>query len=362
MILSMIISVYAAPEDKVGVIKAFSEKSITLVVNGEDMTYKIDDNTKVMRIDQEMDLMDIAKKGLKVTFRANKSTLTYINIPNMGAEIQGAPRIAVSDLRINITESTASNKETASIDSKTNEVLTHISTVVKEIGEAEDNVYVYYNDGESEIVDLGDKVIVEGSIKVNLNGKELKVIGEKDEFDAAVTDDEVKFAIVDGYASLLFEAKITDNKDAAQADIEKILKVNYKKKMFEIYTTETNFFNVNSEAIIELNGKIVPLNEALAMSNASLVRTNPEGELIHLDAFYKEVAAKLVKVEKNQITVNTIKNGMVSGQEVLELAEGVTISDKDGTPIELKDLKANDDIFITTEPAEEYKVTSITKR
>ncbi|MPN63640.1 hypothetical protein SDC9_211405 [bioreactor metagenome] len=48
--------------------------------------------------------------------------------------------------------------------------------------------------------------------------------------------------------------------------------------MFEVYTTETNFLNVNSEAIIELNGKIVPLDKALAMSNASLIRTNPDGE------------------------------------------------------------------------------------
>ncbi|MEA4962609.1 hypothetical protein, partial [Lutispora sp.] len=162
MILSMIISVYAAPEDKVGVIKAFSEESITMIVNGKDVTYKINENTKVMRIDQEMDLMDIAKKGLKATFKADNNNLIYINIPNMGAEIQGTPRVAVSDLRINTTESKADNKETASIDSKTNEVLTHISTVVKEIGETEDSVYVYYNEEGKEYIDLGDKVIIEG--------------------------------------------------------------------------------------------------------------------------------------------------------------------------------------------------------
>ncbi|HCJ56321.1 MAG TPA: hypothetical protein DHV55_02245 [Clostridiaceae bacterium] len=362
MILSMIISVYAAPEDKVGVIKAFSEESITMIVNGKDVTYKINENTKVMRIDQEMDLMDIAKKGLKATFKADNNNLIYINIPNMGAEIQGTPRVAVSDLRINTTESKADNKETASIDSKTNEVLTHISTVVKEIGETEDSVYVYYNEEGKEYIDLGDKVIIEGSIKVNLNGKDLKVIGEKDEFNSAAPDDEVKFAIVDGYSNLLFEGKITDNKDAAQADIEKILKVSYKKKMFEVYTTETNFLNVNSEAIIELNGKIVPLDKALAMSNASLIRTNPDGELIHLDAFYKGVNAEFLNLNKNEITVNVIKNGKIVGQEVLTLAEGVTVSDKDGAPIELKDLKANDNILITTEPAEGYSITSITKK
>lgn len=362
MILSMIISVYAAPEDKVGVIKAFSEESITMIVNGKDATYKINENTKVMRIDQEMDLMDIAKKGLKATFKADNNNLIYINIPNMGAEIQGTPRVAVSDLRINTTESKADNKETASIDSKTNEVLTHISTVVKEIGETEDSVYVYYNEEGKEYIDLGDKVIIEGSIKVNLNGKDLKVIGEKDEFNSAAPDDEVKFAIVDGYSNLLFEGKITDNKDAAQADIEKILKVSYKKKMFEVYTTETNFLNVNSEAIIELNGKIVPLDKALAMSNASLIRTNPDGELIHLDAFYKGVNAEFLNLNKNEITVNVIKNGKIVGQEVLTLAEGVTVSDKDGAPIELKDLKVNDNILITTEPAEGYSITSITKK
>ncbi|MPN63639.1 hypothetical protein SDC9_211404 [bioreactor metagenome] len=67
-------------------------------------------------------------------------------------------------------------------------------------------------------------------------------------------------------------------------------------------------------------------------------------------------------MNKNEITVNVIKNGKIVGQEVLTLAEGVTVSDKDGAPIELKDLKANDNILITTEPAEGYSITSITKK
>lgn len=362
MLLSMV--VLAESSDKIGVIKSFSEESITLVVNGKDETYKIDNNTKVMRIDQEMDLMDIAKKGLKAIFRGDKNILTYINIQNMGAEIQGAPRIAVSDLRINTTDSPTTSKETASIDSKTNEVLTHISTVVKPLPDVDDTTFTAGDDMgyEPNEADLGDKEIIPGSLEVTLDGKKLKVIDAETEFDAAVIGDEVKFAR-DGLSNMLtFEAPILDKETFDYEDVEKVLKVSYKKKMFEIYTTETNFLPVNGDAIIELNGKVVPFSKALAMSNASLVRTNPEGELIHLDAFYKDVTARFVSANNNQITVNIIKFGDIVGQDMLTLAEGVTISDKDGSPIELSDLKPDNNIYVTTEPGENYQVTSITKR
>lgn len=362
MLLSMV--VLAESSDKTGVIKSFSEESITLVVNGKDETYKIDNNTKVMRIDQEMDLMDIAKKGLKATFRASKDKLTYINIANMGAEIQGAPRIAVSDLRINTTDSPTTSKETSSIDSATNEVLTHNSIVVKPLPDVDDTTFTAGDDMgyEPNEADLGDKEVIPGSLEVTLDGKKLKVIDAETEFDAAVIGDEVKFAR-DGLSNMLtFEAPILDKETFDYEDVEKVLKVSYKKKMFEIYTTETNFLPVNGDAIIELNGKVVPFSKALAMSNASLVRTNPEGELIHLDTFYKDVTARFVSANNNQITVNIIKFGDIVGQDMLTLAEGVTISDKDGSPIELSDLKPDNNIYVTTEPGENYQVTSITKR
>lgn len=364
LLSSMLFSVYAEPADKVGVIKAFNEKSITLVVDGKDSTYTIDKNTKVFRIDQEVDLLDVAKKGLKVTFRTSDNKLTYINISNMGAELQGAPRIAVSDLRINTTDSPTAPKETASIDSKTNEVLNHISTVVKELPIVEDTGFTAGDDMgyEGNEADLGDKEIIPGSLVVTLNGKELKIIDAKAEFDPAVVGDEVKFERVGLSNMLTFETNIIDKETVNYADVEKVLKVSYKKKMFEIYTTETNFLPVNNEAIIELNGKVVPLSKAMAYCNASLVRTNPEGEVIHLDAFYKDVTGRFSKLNKDQLTVNIVKNGRIIGQDIVTLSEAVTVYDKDGSLLTVSDLKVGDDIYVTTEPAEDYKVTSITKR
>lgn len=359
LLLSLAIPVAAAGE-KQGVIKSFTQKSITLGVDGKNYTYTIDSKTVIKRIDQDVDLMDVAKKGIKVEFKNSGSKLTYINVPNIGAEMQGVAKVAVSDVRVNPTDSALSAESTtAVVDAVTGEVTQTTVTRVKKLAFVDCDEFVF--DDEKNLT-LGDLVIDLASVKVTLNGKALKVITDgKTDFDPAVVGDEVKLIADKTLYTMEFEAAITDKTDATQEDIEKILKVFYKKQTFEIATTETNFLAVDNGAVIELNGKEVPLNKAMNMGNYWFVRTNPDGDVIHVDAFYREVNAVFTGLSKTQLKVNILKNGKVVGSDILTPSAGLTILAADGKEISVKDLKVNDKLTLTTEPADGYKVTFIQK-
>lgn len=356
------IPVAAAPAagEKQGVLKAFDAKSVIISVAGKNTKYTVDAKAVVKRIDQEVDFMDTAKKGMVVTFKATGSKLTYINFPNIGAELQGIAKIAVSDQRVTLSDTAlAANADAASVDSNTGEVTQTITTRFKELGYADCDEFVY--DDEKNLT-LGDLILDKASVKVALNGKALKVLTDKAEFDPAVVGDEVKLVQTKTLYTMVFEGAITDNKDAEQSDIEQILKVTYKKMMFEISTTETNFLPVDADGVVELNGKETTLARATTMGNFWFVRTNPEGYVIHADAFFREADAVITSIVKNTVKVNVIKNGKVVGNETLTLSAGVTIQAANGKELTVKDLKVNDKVVITTEPAEGYKVTFIKKK
>ena len=362
LLIAMAIPVAAAvTADKQGVIMAVSEKSITLGVGGKNYTYSIDSKTEVKRVDQDVVLMDVAKKGIKVAFRTSGSKLTYINIPNIGAEMQGVARIAVADVRVNPTDSALSaDATTATVDPVTGDVTQTTVTRVKKLDFENCDEFVY--DDETNLT-LGDLVIDLPSVKVTLNDKALKVITDgKTEFDPAGVGDEVKLVATKTMYTMVFEAAITNNKEAVQADIEKILKVTYKKQAFVITTTETNYLAVDSEAVVELNGKVVALDKAMNMGNYWFVRTNPAGDVIHADSFYRDVEAVFTGLSKTQIKVNIMKYGKVVGSDILTPSAGLTILAADGKEITVKDLKVNDKLTITTEPADGYKVTFIQKK
>jgi hypothetical protein len=357
LLIAMAIPVAADTPEKQGVIKAFGAKSITLSVAGKNYTYTIDAKTIVKRIDQDVNLMDVAQKGIKVNFKSSGSKLTYINIPNIGAEMQGIAKIAVSDVRVNPTDSALSaDSTTAAVDAAGVVTQTTVSRV-KKLDFKDCDEYVY--DDEKNLT-LGDLVLDLPSVKVTLNGKALKVISDgKTEFDPAVVGDEVKLVATKTLYTMVFEAAITDNKEAVQEDIEKILKVTYKKQWYEIATTETNFLPVDNDVVIELNGKEVPLIKALNMGNYWFVRTNPEGNVIHADSFYRDIDAVFTGLSKTQIKVNIIKNGLVVGSDILTPSAGLTILAANGSEITAKDLKVNDKLVLTTEPADGHKVTFI---
>lgn len=356
------IPVAAAPAagEKQGVLKAFDAKSVTISVNGKNVKYTVDTKTVVKRIDQEVDLMDTAKKGMVVTYKTSGSKLTYINLPNIGAELQGSAKIAVSDLRVTMTDSSyAANSDAGIVDAATGEVTQTTITRVKEIGYEEADDYSY---DDVNLISLGEIVIDPATVKVVLNGKELKVLADGKEFDPAVVGDEVKLAVAKEDNTITFETAITDKEGAEYEDIEKILKVTYKKKVFEISTTETNLLPVDANGVVELNGKETTLTRATTMGNYWYVRTNPEGYVIHADAFFRDADAVITYISKGTVKVNIIKNGKVIGNETLTLSAGVNIQAANGSVIAVSSLKVNDKVKITTEPAEGYKVTSIIKK
>jgi hypothetical protein len=347
--------------DRTGVLKSFTDSEAVITVAGEDHTFQYDSKTQVLRIDQEVGFLDAARKGMKVSFKSFGKKLTYINFPNMGAEMQGvarAAKIALSDLRVNVTDSSLVKKSSASImDEATKEVIQTTVTDFKEIDPITVDEYYY---GDPSFVTLGDINILPSTLKVVLNGKEIKVIEGTAEFDKAVTGDEAKYVNTPGSGmELEFEAPITDNKELEQADIEKILKVTYTKKMYEVYTTETNFVPVSNDAVIELNGKPVTLSKAMRLGNYWFATTNPASEVVYVDAFYRDVEALVKSVSSTSLAVDIVRDGEVVGTDTLALSEAVTVIGADGNEISAGQLKANDKIVLTTEPAEGYKVTTV---
>lgn len=355
-------AVAATMGDRQGVIKAFSEESVTLNVAGKDYTYTIDSSTEVKRIDQDVDFLDVAKKGIKVNFKNSDSKLTYINIPNIGAEMQGLARVAVSDIRVNRTDSALPvvDAYTSSVDATTEEITQTIATKKVEVGFVDCDEYVYDNDKQ---ITLGDIVIDPASVKVAINHNALKVITDgKTEFDPKVVGDEVKLVQNKTMYTMVFEAPVTDIKTPKTDYIQMILNVNYKKQMFDITTNETNFLRVEEDAVVELNGKEVSLAKAMNLGNYWFVRTNPDGFVIHVDSFYRDAEAVFTGLANGLIKVDTVKGNKVVGSDVLTPSEGLTILAANGSEISVNDLKVNDKIKVTTEPADGHRVTFIQQK
>lgn len=347
--------------DRTGVLKSFTDSEAVIAFAGKDYTYKYDSKTQVLRIDQEVSLSDVAKKGMKVSFKSFGNKLTYINFPNIGAEMQGTAkitRIALADKRVNVTDSSLLKKSSSSLtDEATKEVIQTTVTDFREIAPATVDEYAY---SDLSLITIGDVNIVPDSLKVVLNDKEIKVIDDKASFDAAVAGDEAQLVYTPGSGmELTFEAPITDNKDLVQEDIEKILKVTYTKKMYEVTTTETNYLPVSSDAVIELNGKAVTLEKAMRLGNYWFATTDTDSQVIHVDAFYRDVEAVVKSVSGSKLTVDIFRDGELVGTDTLDLSEAVTIIGAEGTEITAEQLKANTKVVLTTEPAEEYKVTTV---
>lgn len=357
-----------------GVIKNYNSKSVVINVAGKDTTFQLTASTKVTQYGDSVLFADVVRKGLKVSFKymSNNNALTAIEIPGFGSENQGDLKLKSVDINVALTDSTipvSAPKVTPSFFSSSR------SQVREAAGEEESDSYVFSNDPDSgygsglDVVDLGLIDVVPESIKITLDGKEIKVLTDaKAEFDNKVVGDEAKFFVnEDGIAQIKFEVKLyEDAKNYTIEDLEKRLQISFKKKMYKITTYEITDFPFSEDVVCELNGKPVSLAKALNRSNYSNFTTNLDGEIIYVDAFYKALTCKVVSIKGNAITIAKLVNdadpaSQVKWTETLTLSTGLTVQDSNGTPISLENVKAGDMIKVTVEAADGYKVNLIEK-
>lgn len=355
LIMEMVISVNAAPKVNTGVLKNFSEKFITLSVNGKEVTYTIDANTKVYKNDELVNIMEVARKGMTVEFKFSGKKATEIKVPNYGFENSGVLSFNLIDRRENTTDSSQKSRESKN-DMKETRV------TFEEIGEEESNRIAYW--GELNKIVLGNITLVPDTLKVVLNGSALKVIDAKAEFDSKVVGDEVKLVTQadDPTAlELLFEKNFSEDTGITQEKIQEFLSVTYKVKLYKQITTDIYNFPISENVVVDLNGKPSTLIKALNWSTSSYITTNTDGEVIYIDAVFDNFKGIVDSVKNGKISVSAVRNNKVVFTDTLELSQGVTVYATDGSVIDISALKAKDEIKLSVNPFDAYKVNVIEK-
>jgi hypothetical protein len=355
---------------KTGVLKAFTATTITVLEEGKTISYTLEKGTKVESQGAPADLMETAKKGLKVQYKVQlskgkpTSTITYLDIPSVGNEYVGLVSLGVTDTRTTIADSNAFSPSTSTYNSITG-LIDGIYYSSQENPAETEGVYVFDKPNQ---VSLGFINLVKESVKITLNGKDIKVIDEKANFDAATVGDEAKLIGTPGKTTtgvpginytIVFEAPITDKTSLTQEEADQILKVIFQKKPYTLTEMDLYSSQINEDVYSELNGKEVPLAKAMYRGNCAIVRSNAALEIIYVGAYYSDLKCKIVSINGNNITIDVLKNDTVAFRDTLVLSSTLEVFDKNGVESSKSALSANDLIKLTVDPYENYNVTLI---
>lgn len=359
----------AAVKPGTGVVKSFTEKSLTVVESGKVNTYSITSTTKVTQLYSPANFIDVIKKGLTVTFKATGNVITEIDIPVMGSENQGDLKIKAVDINVANSDS---NIAVPPVDIKASRNQTR-----KESGEEVATGFCYGNDGnmymytgEADSISLGAFEIIPGSVKAALDGKEIKILDAAAQFDSKALDDEAKLLLDKENGNiwkLKFEKNLYEDESKYSIDdLEKRLQVSYKKKLFDITTYEIYDFPFSESVIAELNGKEVPLVRALNRSTYSMFTTNTDGEVIYVNAYYRNLQCRVDSIKGNTITISKMSNpadpnSRAIWSDTLTISPNIEVLDENSAPIQVASLKAKDIIKLTVDPYDGYKVSGIDK-
>lgn len=353
MVLGLAYSAIAAAPavtSKTGIVKGFTGTSVTLGVDGVNSTYKIEKDTKVTLSGTPATIMEAAKKGVKANIKLSGTKLLEIDFGEIGEQNQGVVELTTTYTR--------------EMSSDTNTEVTFANSKKEEVGEEEDTVFAY-DPTVRNSVSIGSVQIIPEALKVVLNGKELKVVKEDGTFDAAVKGDEVQIFIDHEDSDevyLKFENDLTDDAALTQEDIEKILSVTYKKKIFKITTSEILKYCVDEDVYVEVNGKESTLPKALNRCTYSYLTLSPLGNIIYLDAFYKDMECTVKSISGYTLNISVNAKGKTPFTDSLKISSVVNVSTAKGDALSISDIKANDTILVSVDPYEGYKVISIIKK
>ena len=322
--------------------------------------------TKTTNLGADADFEEVAKKGLKVNLKVLGNVATSIVVPAGGAEGQGIFGLTVVEARENVTDSPNSSRPvTVAVDGRTG-LVNATNTKVENKEDAEETTFSYKT---ATGVELGELQATAGTLKVKLNGKALKVIeDEKIEFDPADKADEVKlvYNAKTFVSSLVFEAPIMEEKAGVplsekQEAAEQILEISFSKKEYKVTMSEMSSFPIHEDVYAELNGREVTLAKALHRGNYFLYRNNTDGEVIYIDAMYKDFECKLTAYNSKtkMLTITGYKFGNVSFTDTVKLSDDVVISTANGSPTGMVSALKAAKVKITTEAEAGYEVVSI---
>jgi hypothetical protein len=348
----------AAPDGTVsGILTGFDGASLVVAVEGAkgkvaSYAYKLAPDALVKRLDQKVAWLDAARKGLAVTLTAKAGTASAVDLPAYGLEARGVgfatedPTIlGVTDLRVNLTDSALAAP--AEIKDAAGRVVS--KTTVKEVEPADDEVWAR---ADAKKLNLGNVVVVEGSVKVSLNGKELKVIYAADgagKFEG----DPGSSCIVDNtkkYVTIQFDVEIGADYDAANAAV----KASWKKKMFEQSVAETIYKKIDPKAVFEFQGKSATLETVLRDANYMLIRCSVSDAIIHVDSYLVAREVLVSSASAKELKVQYPSAAKKPDAGTIGLSSGVTLADAKGGPVDPKALKGKT-VLVTTEPADGYR-------
>lgn len=349
LVLCCIVPVSAEAEPAVGIVKDFSDKSITIAADGKNLTCSIDSGTKILLSDLPSTLSEAAYKGVSVKFKISDGKATELNFAEIGDQHQGYmnmaiiyPREMVTDTNTDLYYSPATSKA-----SKT------------ETGEENDTQFSLR---DLKTADLGSVDLVKDSLKVVLNGREIKVLyDEKEEFDKSADNDELKISFDtenENEVLLNFEKEISDKNSLTPEEIAQILKISYRKKMYKLSVTELYTMGVDENVHVELNGKEISLPKAINRSNYAYYVLNPQGRIIYINSFYQDLACTITGIKSDSITISVDSPDITPFTDTLSLSPAVSIN---GGSLAVTDLKVNDAVKLTVDPYDGYRVTNIVK-
>jgi hypothetical protein len=342
---------------KKGIIVDFGSNYVVIKEAGKNQRYSVNNKTKVYYLGNLSDIMEVAKKGLKVSFKVWLKNnvpqyLTYLEIPAAGLEGQGIIGVSLIDFRTNISDdSTPPSLAAPSIDDRTQLVNGNVVKTTDLNPELE----TQFQFVDSKKLRLGSITVIPGTLNVKVEGKEYKLIDEKEEFTA---DDQYKMVVSKGVTDLIFKADLpAKNQSEAETKVE----VSYNKKVYEIKTAEINSFPIHEDVYVELNGKETSLAKALYRGTYFYTLANDNGEIVYINAFYKDAEAVVRSIKGNIMEVTLIKYGKAAFVDTVIIEDWANISDSTGDVLNLKDLRAGDKIKFSVDPDSGYKVVDIIK-
>lgn len=344
LVLGLAVPAYAAATPaKVGIVKTFTDKTITIGVDGKVATYSYDAKTKVLLNDSAAKFADAVNKGTTVKFKVSGKKATELNFTEIGDQYKGTFTVANGEVAITLTREMTTDTNNDYSSSKT-------STATKEeIGKETDTAFVVRDD---KTVDIGAVALVDNSLKVVDGDKELKVLTDaKAEFDKTVEGDEVKITID------------TEDENQVVLNFEKAykadgLKVSYEKKIYKVVIADNFKFPLDKNAVIDVNGKEVKLQTAINNSTYAYFILSPDNKIIYMNSFYQNLSCKVDAIKGNTISISAAPEGKAAFKDTLTLSSALSIN---GGALTLKDLKAGDNIELTVDPFGAFQVVSITK-